>query len=390
MGKKTAVAGAGAAGIMAAISAASCGCPVTLFEHTGQAGKKLLLTGNGKCNFTNRDMDASHYHSGTSAGHIEKILERFSSAGTLAFFSDLGLLTKEKNGCIYPYTDMSSTVLSILKHEMERLDIRLVYDHHIQWSDDLFLINGERYDRVILAMGGKSFPKTGSDGSGFELLLRMGCSVEKVLPALTPVMTKEDVSQLKGIRCRARLKLFVNGVCVQRSEGELQPYEEGLSGICAMDISGLCIRALSREDDTYILCDFLPDMDEEHLRAYLLRMKEEFPERGDGGLLDGLFAPKLSRFLLHPLDSRRESFIDDAVDTIKHHRFRPDKKMCTDLSRAQTVSGGLSFLEVDENLMLKKYPGIYACGELLDVYGDCGGYNLQWAFSSGYAAGKLL
>ena len=378
MGKKTAVIGAGASGIMAAISAASCGCSVTIYEHTGQAGKKLLLTGNGKGNFTNREMDGSHLHP-----------ERFSGGDLITFLSDLGLLTKEKNGCVYPFTDMSSTVLSLLKHELERLGVKVVFDHHIGWSDDLFLTDGNRYDRVILAMGGKSFPKTGSDGSGFELLQKMGCDLQKVLPALTPVSVNEDLSQLKGVRCRAKLKLFVNGRCVQASEGELQPYEEGLSGICAMDISGLCIRALDRGDDAYILCDLMPHMDEKQLEAYLLRMREEFPERGDMGLFEGLFSPKLSRYLLHPLDSRKESFIKDAVDTIKRHRFDPVKKMCDDLSRAQTVSGGLSFSEVDENLMLKKYPGIHVCGELLDVFGDCGGYNLQWAFSSGYVAGKL-
>ncbi|MCR5650602.1 MAG: aminoacetone oxidase family FAD-binding enzyme [Lachnospiraceae bacterium] len=387
--KKTAVVGAGASGMMAAVTAASNGNPVTIFEHTLQPGKKLLLTGNGKCNFTNRDMSEAHFHSCSDDGHIGKVLKSFSADDTIEFFSHAGLFTKEKNGCVYPYTDMSATVLSVLRSEMDRLRIKVVCDHHIDEISDPFIIDGETFDCVILAAGGKTFPKTGSDGSGFDILKKLGCRIVKVLPALTSVSLSEDLSMLKGVRCRAALSLFINGEKVQDSSGELQPYDGGLSGICAMDLSGLAIRALDEGADVYILCDFMPDMDEEELKAYIKRMKEDFPERNVNGWFEGIFAPKLLKYLLHPLDSRKEDFVSSVVDTIKRHRFCPDTKMCADLSRAQTVSGGLSFSQVTPDLMLKDHPGIYVCGELLDVYGDCGGYNLQWAFSSGHTAGRL-
>ncbi len=389
MGKNTAVIGAGASGLMAAISAASAGNPVTIFEHTGQAGKKLLLTGNGKCNFTNTDINEGRFHSCTDDGHIRTVLDGFSTADTLDFFSSLGLLTKEKNGCIYPYTDMSATVLSLLKSRLEQLGVKIVYDLHVGEIRKPFVINGKSFDCVILATGGMSFPKTGSDGSGYDILKKLGCDIVKVLPALTPLTTAEDLSSLKGVRCRAALSLFVNEEKVQSSIGELQPYEEGLSGICAMDLSGLAIRALDEGEKVHIICDFMPDLSDDELEGYIQRMKEAFPERNMNGHLEGFMAPKLIRYLLHPLDSRKDSYIKDVIKTIKHHRFDMDTKMCRDLSRAQTVSGGLSFADVDMNLMLRKHPGIYVCGEVLDVYGDCGGFNLQWAISSGMLAGKL-
>ncbi|MBO4374149.1 MAG: aminoacetone oxidase family FAD-binding enzyme [Lachnospiraceae bacterium] len=389
MAKKVAVMGGGASGIMASISAASKGNDVTLFDQKDRVGNKLLLTGNGKCNFTNTDIDESHYHSFSDEGQTGRVLKAFSKEDTMAFFYRLGLFTKEKNGGIYPYTDTSATVLSLLKAEMKRLGVKVVTGFRAEEIKDDLNINGESFDAMILALGGKSFPKTGSDGSGFSMLEKLGCRIIKVLPALTPVTVNEDLSGLKGVRCRAILSLFINGINVQTASGELQPYEEGLSGICAMDISGLAIRALDEKKDVYVLCDFMPDMDEKELEDYLIRMKDSFPERNANGLLAGLFAEKLVHYLIHPLDSRKDSFIRDVVDTVKHHRFEVSPKMCSDFSRAQVVSGGLSFSEVNEKLMLKAHEGIYVCGELLDIYGDCGGYNLQWAFSSGYVAGKL-
>ncbi|MBO6111454.1 MAG: aminoacetone oxidase family FAD-binding enzyme [Lachnospiraceae bacterium] len=388
--KKVAVIGGGASGIFAAIKAASNGHAVTIYEHTDSIGKKLLVTGNGKCNFTNLNMGEEYYHSSTDNGLISGVLLRFGLKETLDFFDKLGLYTKEKNGGIYPYTDTSRTVLNLLKTELKRLKVNIVCMKDIKELMPEGMVNGDDYDAVILAAGGLTAKNTGSDGSGMKLLKDMGCRMIKPYPALCPLPVKEDLSALKGVRCRAVLSLITDGRLKMSSRGELQPYEGGLSGICAFDLSGEAALAVREKKQVKVECDLFPETDDEGFGTHILSMKNRHPGIGIKDILTGMLNEKLINHILHPLDERKDSFINDLTGAVKHRTYEISDKITGDYSKAQVTGGGLCLSELNDDLSLKRFPKIRVCGEVLDVYGNCGGYNLQWAMSSGYVAGDIL
>ncbi len=393
MKKRIAVIGGGASGLSAALHAASSGKEVliTIYEHTDAPGKKLLITGNGKCNFTNQNLDPGYYHSDSDEGLIKESLKRFGKKEILDFFDRLGIIYKEKRDGYYPYTDAAGTVRDAFLRQLKEEKIRVVTDcgslNIVPRKEKGFEILGEHYDAVILCMGGMTSPKTGSDGSGYRMLKELGFPVTEPLPALTPLFTKEDLSALKGIRCEASLTLMIENRPAQTSKGELQPFEGGLSGICALDLSGQAARALHEGKDVRVLCDFAPAYTKEELQSLWKRQQSLHPARPMHEILCGMFHKKLVSFLIHDLDSRKPEFEKSLSERIKGVPFQVSPKLCSDFSRAQTVSGGLPLTEVTSSFETKKIPGLYVCGELLDCTGDCGGYNLHWAFLSGALAG---
>ena len=401
----TGIIGAGASGIMAAISAARSGAKVTLYEHSDSIGKKLLITGNGKCNFSNISMDASRFHSGTdSTGRIGRILKRFGTKECTDFFESIGVMYRERKGGIYPYTDTAESVRSALKLEIYRLGVETICNcgrisiktgrvessgEKSDCSGCLHEINGRRYDRIIIACGSRVAPRTGSDGSGYELLKGLGVKHTDIYPALTPLTVEDDLSVLKGVRCDAYLTLIdASGHAVESSAGELQPYEHGLSGICAMDISGNACRLLGKGERCYIETDFLPRFTDDEVKKIIEDRLKSFPERNLAELLTGIFPKKLIGYLVHPIDTRREGFLNELVNAIKHHRYELSKEMVSDFSRAQTVAGGVPVDIIDDDCMLSGRDGIYVTGELLDADGVCGGYNLHFAWATGFIAGR--
>lgn len=389
MPMKVCVIGAGASGLASAIAAAESGAEVTVFEHKESAANKILITGNGKCNFTNMTMGADRFHSSTDDKWISGILERFDTKDCIAFFESLGIMHRVRKGGVYPYTDTAESVKSALLLEASRLGIRMVYNCGDISLSEGRIVNGKSCDRVILACGGKTAIKTGSDGSGYDILKKLGVRLTPLYPALAPLTVREDLSVLKGIRCDASLTLIdEEGREAAGSSGELQPFEKGLSGICAMDISSSACRILAQGKRAFVEVDFLPVLSEKELEEELKRRRERFPARKPSELLVGLFPKKLINYLVHPLDTREEGFFKKLAASVKHHRFELSDDMITDFSRAQTVAGGVPLSDVDENCMLKKHKGIYVAGELLDADGVCGGYNLHFAFATGYTAGK--
>ncbi len=381
--------GAGASGLVSAIAAARAKASVTVYEHKESPANKILITGNGKCNFTNLYMEADRFHSSTDdRGWTAGILERFGAADCIEFFDSLGIKTRERRGGIYPYSDTAESVKSALLLELRRLRVNVIYNcGRISVSED-GIVNGTRYDRVILACGGMSAKKTGSDGSGYDILRKLRVSLTPLYPALTPLILKEDLSCIKGVRCEASLSLLdENGDITETSSGELQPYESGLSGICAMDISSSACRILGSGRRAFLEADLLPLFSDEEFKREILSRRERFPERNLSELLNGLFPKKLINYLVHPVDTRKQGFEDLLVANVKHHRFELSDTMVSDFSRSQTVAGGVPVSDVDENCGLIGHEGIYVVGELLDVDGVCGGYNLHFAFATGYIAG---
>ena len=375
---------------MAAISAARSGASVTIYEHRDSPASKLLITGNGKCNFTNERMDPACYHSSTDEdGQTARILQRFDNEKCMAFFESIGIRCRIRKGGVYPWSDTAESVRSALLLELKRLKVNVITKCGAISAGDDRTVNGCKYDRVIISCGSRVFPQTGSDGSGYDLLEKLGIKLTPLYPALTPLTVTEDLSRLKGVRCDAHLKLMdEEGHLTEEAAGELQPYDRGLSGICAMDISGNAYRILGSDKKAFVETDFFPALSDEEFRAEITRRREAFPDRNLSEMLTGLFPKKLINYLVHPVDTRRADFLDVLCDNVKHHRYELTDEMINDFSRAQTVAGGVPLYCIDENCMLKDHQGIYVTGELLDADGICGGYNLHLAWATGYIAGN--
>ncbi len=396
---KIAIIGAGASGITAAIAAKEAGAEPVLLERCERVGRKILATGNGRCNYTNFDgEEISHYH-GENPYFASSIFSQFGVSDTVSFFEELGMLTKtEENQKAYPYSMQASAVLDVLRFRMEDLGIETITNFEVSQvkrKNGGFLITAydkrEVFaDRVIIAAGGKASPALGSNGSGYDIAKGLGHSITKLFPALVQVKTDTTyVKALKGIKIDARVT-YKSSKCKQQDEGEVLFCDYGLSGPAVFNIS----RACSEHEDGEISVDCLPGMDYATLRGLLEKRKSE--KRSLENFFVGMLNKKLGMTIIKyaqiaPFSRSSASLsqkeINRLCESIKAFNFKVTGT--TSWNNAQVTAGGIKTEEIDENtLMSKKCCGVYFCGEILDIDGDCGGFNLQWAWSSGYVAGK--
>jgi predicted Rossmann fold flavoprotein len=394
-----AVIGGGASGFAAALAAAASDkskYSILVLEKNPRMGKKLLLTGNGRCNLTNRSAgDLSQYHGDAEA---KEILNRFPPERVMELFQKAGLLCRELDGGrIYPYSLQASSVLNILRRNLDAFGVETLcgFDvKSIRKSNGGFLLSSREEKlfvrRVILAAGGSACPQTGSDGGGFRLAKDLGHTAGPVYPSLVPVKTDPArVRPLRGVRCPAAASFRAGGENVRTTAGEVQFTENALSGICIFELSR-CFGELHAPKDAEIALDLFPEYG-------LKKLTELFHAAADGEplsapqLLEG-FLPKalgieLSKYALGRASGalRAEDF-GYLATAAKEFRFPVRGTFSWD--RAQVTAGGVPLSELTETLESKKCPGLYLCGELLDVDGDCGGFNLHWAWASGLTAGK--
>lgn len=423
--KKVIVAGAGAAGLMAAISAARHGAQVTVLEAMERPGKKLLLTGNGRCNLTNLEPDLANAYYGSGADMAKEVIQGFGPEELLKFFREIGLLVQEKNGYVYPYSAQSGSVLEVLLAEARRLKIKLKYSEKIQKltkEDTQWAVKTETWcyyaDAVILACGSKAVPVTGSDGSGYDLARTLGHSIQTVAPALVPVICKSRfLSQLAGVRCKAEVSLWEEKYAsaavaknvqaekgmrlVKKETGELQWTKFGVSGIVVFQLSRF-ISLAGKNMKQYLKIDLLPDMEKQGLQQLLEKRAGMLGGEKAGMLLAGMLNEKLIPVILECADQKvkaRKSLAKTICQNVTQEQIKAvieEMKQFTlevtgtkEFDIAQVCAGGVDCKElVPETLESRKQKGLYFAGELLDVDGPCGGYNLQWAWSSGYLAGK--
>ena len=396
--------GGGAAGLMAAITAARNGAKVTVLEHQNQVGKKILVTGNGRCNFTNTDQDLSHYHS-ESPISMAIALKQFTCQDTVLFFKDLGIFSKNRNGYLYPHSDQASAILDVLRMECEHLKVKIACQievESIEKCDGIFKVHtpGWTYEaeKLILATGSKAAPATGSDGSGYELAKRFGHTVIEPYPALVQLLSKEKcLNALAGLRVDARAILFADDKPVISNRGEVQLNANNISGIPVFQISADAAKAMSEGKRCHVVLDFLPDFTEELLISYLKQRIGTGGYKSATNFLTGLFAKKLCEILIEKCKFAKkitaEKFTEDDISNLckQIKNFKIQIYGTNGFEHAQCCGGGVSLEEIDPSTMESlKVPGLYFCGELLDVHGDCGGYNLQWAWTSGYLAGKSI
>lgn len=398
--KHVIVVGGGASGMMAAITAARKGAKVTLIEQKEQLGKKILATGNGRCNFTNLTMDATFFRSDDSA-LISNVLKQFNEKNTLEFFETLGVLWKERNGYVYPMTDQASTIVELMILELQKLQVQILCSEtvvNISQKENGFSVKTScatyPCDALILATGGKANPALGSDGSGYQLVEMLGHHISPVVPALVQLRSKAPFfKQLAGIRTQAMVTLLVDNQVIASDMGELQLTAFGISGIPVFQISRFASKALYDKKQVVVELDFVPTMDENSFTSFMNQRKRAHKEKTAGQFLIGIFPHKLIPVLLKgasiPMDCRieliSEELFQKLIDLSKHFMVRISET--NGFEQAQVCAGGVKLSEVNPDTLESKYVDrLYITGELLDVDAICGGYNLQWAWSTGYIA----
>lgn len=391
------VVGAGASGLAAAITAARKGAYVTVLEHTPKPGKKLLATGNGKCNLTNLVMPDNAYRGGRPE-FIKKVLDQISVEYTMDFFRDLGVVLTDRNGYVYPNTGQASSVVEALLFESEHLGVLVVCGCSVEEiGKDLTLKTSEgkmRADSVILAAGSMAAAKTGSDGSGYGLAEKLGHRIIKPLPALVQLRCKEKWhKEASGVRTDAVVSLKIDGKTAAHDRGELQFTDYGISGIPVFQVSRFASMGIEEGKSVTAELDLFPDMEFADLERFLLDRIKRFGYRPGTEFLHGVLNQKLARVLLKESGMGKGNVGEITAAQVKRlcslmKGLKTTVTAANSFDQAQVCSGGIDTGEVNPLSMESKLvKGLYLAGEILDVDGICGGYNLQWAWSSGILAG---
>lgn len=402
MGRKVTVVGGGASGMAAAIMAARQGAQVAILEHMDRVGKKLLSTGNGRCNLTNLSLENGCYHCSQPEFPM-RVISRFNVERTLGFFEELGIMAKSKNGYIYPNSEQASAVLDMLRLELSRLQIQVVTGCQVKQlrkkngSSFLAVTNqGDFFgDALILSTGSKAAPVTGSDGSGYRLAEEFGHRIITPLPALVQLCCEgRYFKELAGVRCEAEVSLICAGKLLSKAIGEIQLTDYGISGIPTFQVSRFASVSLARKKPVHVVLDFLPAKSREETETFLKKRVLQMPHLEINDFLTGILHKKLAAVLVKlshiPAHQTAAEVAQDAWKRLAGQikSFQAVVLATKSFEHAQVCCGGVDTRGIrPETMESKLVPGLYLTGELLDVDGICGGYNLQWAWSSGCLAG---
>ena len=394
------VIGGGAAGMLAALTAAENGHRVLLLERQSRVGRKLLATGNGRCNLSNYHVSPAHYHGG--AGFCDFALSQFDVSETLQYFASLGLLTvSEASGRIYPMSNMAGSVLDVLRYALERPEIDLQTGQTVtavRKMPEGFSVKTETDTFsarcLILAAGGAAGSKVGGGMDGYRLAKSLGHHRTALFPSLVQLKTDPTYPRaLKGVKAQCGISICRGSQVLARNSGEVLFTEYGVSGPAIFDLS----RSVSAGgSDLTCLLNFFPDWEEAEVLHWLSQRQAAMAAHEASTLLTGSCQTRLGQMICKSAgftNQRAAGLTRDDLRRIARqatHFALPITGTC-DFDQAQVTAGGLDTSEFDpRTLQSRLVPGLYACGELLDIDGDCGGYNLQWAWSSGRLAGKLL
>ena len=390
--------GGGASGMAAALAAAeNPDTQIILMERQSRVGRKLSATGNGRCNLTNTNASKAHYH-GTDPDFAKPALDGFNTEATLSWFRGLGLCTvEEPSGKVYPYSDQANSVVDVLRLALEKPNITLKTGFEAQKirkdGETFAVTNGEETvlcDKLIVACGGLAGTKLGGSLSGYQLLGKLGHKATRLRPALVQIKCGwNGIAALKGVRANCSAQILHNGEVFAASSGEVQFTEYGISGPVVFEISrDVC----QGPGEWTCQIDFLPQWDANALEKELLRRTETNLSMDD--ILTGILHNRLGRVLTKAAGIKGKLKASELSDNEMRELCRAVKAFQIELTEpmgmdsAQVTAGGVLTGQFDTNTMESRLvPGLYACGEVLDIDGDCGGYNLQWAWSSGRLAG---
>lgn len=400
--RHVAVIGGGAAGMMAAITAAREGVKVTILEHKDRIGKKILSTGNGRCNFTNTFQTPACYRS-DNRDFAWNIIQKFNVEKTISFFKELGIYPKDRNGYLYPYSDQAAAILEVLQIEIAKLDICVMTEINV--LDIQPIKRGIRVttdkktitvDSVILACGSKAAPVTGSDGSGYQLAKLLGHRIVPVLPALVQLRCAEKFyKSISGVRVQGTVEIYADDISLASDTGEIQLTNYGISGIPVFQVSRYAAKAIYQKQSVTAVLNFMPDMNKDEFLSFLQERITLCPHKTLDEFFTGIFPKKLCELWIRLSRLPKEMRVSDLsgeqleklVLLIQHLRTHITETNA--FEQAQICCGGVDTTEINPDTLESNYvPGIYFAGELLDVDGICGGYNLQWAWSSGFVAGR--
>ena len=402
MKKCIAVIGGGASGMIAAITAAKLGGNVTLYEAKDRLGKKILATGNGKCNYTNLVQNEECYR-GMFPLFSKEVRTTFSVEHTIQFFKEIGIEPKYKNGYVYPNSEQASSVADAMIMELHTLPVAIEYQkvQKVQFVKDYYTVTTEKetkeFDKVILCCGSFAGMKDTKEFLGYEFAKSLGHSIVPIVPALVQLRCKEKwFKTIAGVRTEGIVTIYENKKQVAREQGELLFAEYGLSGIPIFQISRFASKALYDKKQVTCSIDLLPQFSLEQIEQLLQKRLQTMKQRTAEQLLIGLLNHKLNYILL------KECGICPTEQSVQAFKKASEvKKLATlyknltcevidtnSFANAQICAGGVNTKEINPSTMESKLKkGLYMAGELVDVDGTCGGYNLQWAWSSGYVAG---
>ena len=396
--------GGGASGMMASIAAASMGASVTIYEHNDILGKKLRTTGNGRCNLGNMNLKDEFYYS-PDRDMLSDFFIQFDEDDTIRTFRSLGLIIKDENGYMYPACEQAKVVADVLETQLRSYGVNVCTSVDIddikKNDDNSFTVTTDgrsfKFDKVVLACGSYAGiakkDRIASDKDGYALAYSFGHTIMPVKPALTAIKCDNDfLDRISGVRADVLITLVKNGTTVATEYGQLQMTDYGVSGIPAFQLSHYV--GADKEGGYELLIDFMPGVDDDDYIAMMQSRIFAFQGYTIEQFFLGTLNTKLCDLIidlagLNRTDMVDEETEDDLITALGIVRcLKLNVTGVKDFSFAQVCSGGVPLNEIDRNCMSVKTPGLYICGEMLDVDGMCGGYNLQWAWTSGYIAGR--
>jgi predicted Rossmann fold flavoprotein len=402
---KVIVVGGGASGIMAAIIAKRSGADVTILERNPRIGKKILVTGNGRCNFTNIHTDVSHYH-GKNPKFIYGALYKFDVSHTIAFFEKLGIAHKmEEKGKAFPMSDQASSILDCLMYELNESGVKVLCNSYVKDIEKskkgfkVYLENGTIYrcDNIVLATGGKAMPYTGSDGNGYDIAGKLGHNIVDVFPALVQLKLEGlYFNQIHGVKFVGTAELIYNNKSVAKDRGDILFTNYGISGPPILQLSRKAGEFLNDGKEAMLKVILIDTMTREELNRFLTQRFKNMPRRTVEFSLVGFVNKRLIPVLL------KEAGIKDLKSQVGNLSAKDREKIVGILTdwrfkirgtkswqSAQVTAGGVDTSEINPNTMESKLvKGLFFAGEIMDIDGECGGFNLQWAWSSGFLAGQ--
>lgn len=396
--------GGGASGLMAAIVAARQGADVTLIERQNRVGKKILVTGNGRCNLSNTTLAPVHFHTHSKAD-VFQVIKAFGLQQTLDFFKELGIEPLVEKGKLYPLSEQASSVLDVMRLELQKLGVKIIVDTcvcKLEPNKDKWVVATEDhkkyvFDRVIIATGGLAAPQLGCDEKGYKLLKPLGHRTYTPYPTLVHITSSTPYCKMmQGTRVKGSVCIEVDGQITRKEEGEVLFTEDGLSGPPIFQLSREASSAYVQQKQCRIYLDLAPKVTADELIAKVYERIGQNPQKTIEELFIGWFHKKVVMAIIKqsaigspitPCENLEYEMIEKLVKSIKQLTF--EVTGTRGYKFAQATAGGIRLEDIDLKTMAsKKAKGLYIIGEVLDVDGDCGGYNLQWAWSTGYLAGQ--
>lgn len=396
-----AIIGAGASGLVAAISAARAGAKVSVYEKNAKVGRKILATGNGRCNITNQNIELSHYH-GSKPSFVNASINRFTSSTCKDFFGELGIeMSEGQKGRLYPKSQQSSSVVELLVYEAKRLGVKFFLESEVQnieksGSGFCLHVNTKslHVNKVLIATGGLAMPTLGSCDSGHEFAKYFGHTIVPTHASLVQLECFEDLKSIAGVKFEGAIEIYVENELKAEASGDILFTNYGISGSAVLDISRIASHALLYNRDVHVVIDLVPEYSKEQLKNILKKRLKFANGKSISLWLEGFINSKIARFIEKSLHVKEADKLNNKELTKLVYELKNIKLKVTGTKgykSAEVTCGGIDVSEVNPTTLESKLQkNLFFSGEVLDIDADCGGYNLHWAWASGYSAGIVM